>query len=293
MGVRPSAIWYELRTKTRKGRRYNAKYAEHLTRVRRTYNRTVGKRIASNSALKHYVHAYLFDDQSPENIAGRIALVDTDQESTSGRAIREYIASPYGRRIEAHREKVFGKRRGKRKKQTHLEGKRMIAERPKRINDRKGVGHLEGDFILSGRSGAGMVLDCVDRNVRHTMLELILPVSTRTVENALVRMKKRYPEMQTITFDNDILFVHHKTLEKKLRIKIYFCDPHSPWQKGSVENRNKILRRHIPKGADIAEYSRRYIQKLETYMNRRIMKCLGYLTPAEALEKHRKRKKKP
>lgn len=293
MGVCPSAIWYELRTKTRKGRRYNAKYAEHLTRVRRTYNRIVGKRIASNPALKQYVHAYLFDDQSPENIAGRIAFVDTDQESTSGRAIREYIASPYGRHIEAHREKVFGRRRGKRKKQTRLEGKRMIAKRPKRINDRKGVGHLEGDFILSGRSGSGMALDCVDRNLRHTMLELILPVSTRAVENALLRMKKRYPEMQTITFDNDILFVHHKALEKKLRIKIYFCDPHSPWQKGSVENRNKILRRYIPKGADIAEYSRRYIQKLEAYMNRRIMKCLGYLTPAETLERHRKRKKKP
>lgn len=261
--------------------------------MRRTYNRTVGKRIASEPALKQYVSTYLFDDQSPENIAGRIAFVDTHLQSTSGRAIREYIVSPYGRHIEAHRGKVFGKRRGKRKKRVRLEGKRMIGKRPKHINERKGVGHLEGDFILSGRSGAGMMLDCVDRHLRHTLLERILPVSTRTVENALVRMKKRYPEMRTITFDNDILFIHHRALEKKLTIKIYFCDPHSPWQKGSVENRNKILRRHIPKGADISLYSRRYIQKLEAYMNRRIMKCLGYLTPAEVLEKYRKRKKKP
>jgi transposase, IS30 family len=105
-------------------------------------------------------------------------------------------------------------------------------------------------------------------------------------------MKKRFPEMKTVTFDNDILLLHHKELEKILDIKIYFCHAHSPWEKPLVENRNKILRQFIPKGSDISKYSKRYIHNLEKYMNRRIMKCLDFLMPFEVLDKSRQRKKR-
>lgn len=168
----------------------------------------------------------------------------------------------------------------------------MISKRPRKISNRWGLGHMEGDFIVSGKTGKGLVFGLVDRKVRKNLLERILPVSVRNVERALVRMKRRYPEMQTITFDNDILFLEHKRLEQKLGIKIYFCEPRSPWQKPSIEHLNKILRRYIPKSSDISKYSRRFIQKLEAKMNRRFMKCLGFLTPDEAYEKEQKQKQR-
>jgi transposase, IS30 family len=151
---------------------------------------------------------------------------------------------------------------------------------------------MEGDFIVSGRSGTGIVMGLRDRKIRKNLLEKILPVSILNVERALKRIKKRYPELQTITFDNDLLLLEHKRLEQKLHIKIYFCDVHAPWQKPSIENRNQVLRRYIPKSSDISKYSRQYIKKLEAKMNRKFMDCLNSLTPDEAYEKEKKQKQR-
>lgn len=98
--------------------------------------------------------------------------------------------------------------------------------------------------------------------------------------------------MQSITFDNDLLLLEHKRLEKKLSIKIYFCDVHAPWQKPSIENLNKILRQYIPKSSDISKYSRRFIKRLEAKMNRKFMDCLGSLTPDEAYKREVKQKQR-
>lgn len=150
---------------------------------------------------------------------------------------------------------------------------------------------MEGDFIVSGKSGKGMIFGLRDRKVRKNLLEKILPVSVRAVDRALGRMKKRYPEIQTATFDNDILFLEHKKLEKKYGITIYFCNPRSPWQKPGIENLNKILRRYIPKSSDISKYSRTFIKNLEAKMNRKFMDCLGSHTPDEAYERERRKQK--
>jgi len=152
---------------------------------------------------------------------------------------------------------------------------------------------MEGDFIVSGKSGKGLGLVLIDRNLRKALLEKILPVSVRNVERALVRMKKRFPEIKTITFDNDILFLEHKRLERILKIKIYFCHPRSPWEKPSVENFNKWLRRYIPKGSDISRYSRHVFRQLEAKANRRFMDVLGFHTPDEMYAKALKRKTRP
>ena len=212
--------------------------------------------------------------------------------AVSGSTIRRYIRSVYGRRIEWHRSQIFKKKHRKVAARARIEGKRMISKRPSKISKRWGLGHLEGDFIVSGKSGRGMVFALRDRKVRKNLLEKILPVSLRTVDHALGRMKKRYPEMQTITFDNDILFLEHKALEKKYGVKIYFCFPRSPWQKPSVENLNKILRRYIPKSSDISRYSRVFIKNIEAKMNRRFMDCLGSRTPDEAYEREKKQKQR-
>jgi IS30 family transposase len=246
--------------------------------------------IALDPKLQKFIEAHLFDDQSPENISLRLKRIEKDIGYASASAIRRYIKSPYGRRIESHRAKVFKKRRRSRPSKPHIADKRLIDKRPSKINKRWGLGHMEGDFIVSGKSGQGIILGLRDRRVRKNLLERILPVSVRNVERALRRMKKRYPEMQTITLDNDILFLEHKRLEKVLGVKIYFCHVHAPWEKPSIENLNKDLRRYIPKSSDISKYSKRFVQKLEAKMNRRFMDVLGSLTPDEAYAAEKKQR---
>ncbi len=254
--------------------------------------RKIGKKIAFHDDLKRFVDAALLDDQAPEEIAKRLRRIERRLPYVSASAIRRYLKSVYGRRIEYHRSKVFKKKRRKVAVRKQILHKRMISKRPSKINKRWGLGHMEGDFIVSGKSGRGMVFALRDRKVRKNLLEKILPVSLRTVDQALGRMKQRYPEMQTITFDNDILFLEHQTLEKKYGIKIYFCFPHSPWQKPSIEQLNKVLRRYIPKSSDISKYSRRFIANLEKKMNRKFMDVLRSLTPDEAYEKEKKQKQR-
>ena len=292
VGITQGAISYELSQKTRRERLYDAKYADHKTYVRKHSKRVRGNTIAEHPDLQKTIHEYLLDDQSPEHISKRIEKYHKNLPRISGVSIRKYIKSPYGRKIEAHRAKIHHKRRGKRKPKQEILDKRMIDKRPKYIKDRKRIGDAEGDFIVSGHDGEGYLFVCADRKSRAPFLEKIFPVSIKCVENAIKRIKKRFSELKTLTFDNDLLFIHHKRLEKKFNIKIYFCHKHSPWEKGLVENRNKIIRRYIPKGSDISRYSRKYIQKMEEKLQRQIMECLNYKTPKEILEIHRKRKKK-
>lgn len=289
LGRPKSGIWYEYQKK-KKGGIYDLKFAKHVSYVRLRRNRIIGKKIAGHKELRKFVEDNLLDDQSPEEISKRIKRVEKHLPYVSATTTRRYIKSPYGRRIETHRKKIFQKRRRNKSCRQRIKDKRMIDKRPKKINNRWGLGHTEGDFIVSGKSGKGIILGLRDRKIRKNFLEKIFPVSIKAVEQALIRIKKRFPELQTITFDNDLLFLEHKRLEKVLDIKIYFCFPHSPWQKPSIENLNKILRRYIPKSSDISKYPRGFIKKLEEKMNRRFMDCLGSLTPNEAYLKEKNKK---
>ena len=118
-----------------------------------------------------------------------------------------------------------------------------------------------------------------DRKLRVSYIEKILPVSIPAVHAAFRRLKQRFPEMRTITTDNDILLQKHKELEKLLGVKIYFCHPYRLWEKGTIENTNGAIRKYIPKGNDIAHYSPQAIRAIEKNLNDRYMKCLGYHTP--------------
>lgn len=286
------AISQELSKNTRKGRLYDATYAQHKSQVNRKYKHARSNTIAQHKKLQETVDDYLMDDQSPEHTSKRIELYHQNLPYVSGVTIRAYVKSVHGRRIEAHRNKVYKKRRKRRMVSLKITDKRMIDKRPKYIKDRKRIGDGEGDFIVSGKGGSGYLFVCADRKSRAPFLGLVLPVSIRAVENALDRIQKRFPELKTLTFDNDLLFIHHKRMEEKFNIKIYFCHKYSPWEKGFVENRNKLIRRYIPKGSDLSQYTRAFIQKLEEKLQRQIMKCLKYRTPKEILEKHRERKKK-
>lgn len=269
---------------------YDATKAQLKSYVRKRYSKYQGKKIVRHPKLRAFIEDRLMDDQSPCAIAGRLRKQEKDLPYVSKESIYRYIRSPYGRNIEIHRQMKRPRRRASRTKQQQLDGRTFIHERPQHINKRMRGGHAEADFIVSGKYGHGILLVVVDRKMRVSFLEQILVVSIRKVHQAFLRIQKRYPEMKSFTTDNDILFRHHKELEKLLGIKIYFCNPYHSWEKGAVENVNKYIRKDIPKGSDISRYSKRFITSLEAKLNRRAMECLDYATPQEMLEAFRKRK---
>lgn len=248
-------------------------------------------KIVSDQQLKKFVDRHLYDDQSPEAIAGRIECHEKNLTYVSKDSIYRYIKSVYGRRIEFYRKKR--KRPGPRRRSKHgkLTDRTFIDKRPKYIANRVRAGDIEADFIESGKGGKGILLVVVDRKTRATFLEQILILRIARVHKKFHRIKQRFPEMKTITTDNDILLQKHKELEKLLSVKIYFCHPYHSWEKGEVENTNGRIRKYIPKGSNISSYSRSFIKNLEDRLNRKIMACLNYRTPWEALKEVRRRKK--
>lgn len=231
----------------------------------------------------------LSDGQSPQAIAGRLKYQEKWLPSVSKDTVYRYLKSPYGKLIGIRWKKKI--RPKKSRKTSQLKDRVFIDKRPKIIERRERVGDVEADFIVSGRSGKGVILTAVDRRMRVTFMELIVDVSIDTVHNGFARIKARFPEMKTLTLDNDILFRMHKTLEKLLDVKIYFCHPYHSWEKGGVENANMEIRKFIPKSSDISQYDKQFIQSIEDHLNERFMKCLMYATPEERLHAYRRNKK--
>lgn len=293
LGRSISTISDEIR-RNRVRNKYDPKKADHKAYARRKYAKYQGMKIAENSELQKYVNDRLYDDQSPEAIAGRIRKYAKQLPQVSKNSIRRYIKSIHGRRVEYHRTQQRQKRKWSRKrpKVTQLQDRVLIDKRPKYIQERRYVGHAEADFLLSGKTGTGIILSLVCRKIRVSFLEQILEITIANVHKAFRRIKKRFPELKSISTDNDILLEKHKELEKELDVKIYFCHPYHSWEKGSIENANKYVRKDIPKSSDISRYSKHFIQRLEDKLNRRYMKILKYKTPQEMLNDHRKRKKR-
>jgi IS30 family transposase len=207
--------------------------------------------------------------------------------------IETYIRSVYGRKLEYELAllKASQKRKNKRKRPgTGPPGdeKTYIDDRPEAITNRERVGDLEVDFIVSGKTGTGYALTAADRKLRVGFIRKILPVTVAGALRALLDIKRVFPELVSITTDNDILFRYHKQLELALGVPFYFCHPYSSWEKGSVENYNGQSRKYIRKGSDISQYSDDYIAFVEAKLNGRYMKVLGYRTPREALEEYRR-----
>lgn len=273
-------------------RTYDPSKAHHKAYVRRHTSKYQAMKIVEHAELRDFIEASLYDGQSPGNIAGRIRKREQHLLPIGKDAIYGFIASVYGRNIESFRNKRKHRRRGRGRKITKLEDRVFINKRPKHINDRKRLGDAEADFIVSGKGGRGILLTLADRKIRASFIEQILAVSIANVEKAFLRINQRFPELQTITTDNDILLRHHKRLEQMLTVKIYFCNPYHSWEKGTIENTNKHIRKAIPKGSDISKYSKHFIQKIEEKLNRRFMEVTNHETPSEALARFRKQKKR-
>ena len=271
---------------------YNPQKAHHKAYVRRHESKYQAMKIVEHKSLKEFVESSLYDGQFPGNIAGRIRKKEKHLPHIGKDSIYRFIRSVYGRKIENFRNKKKWRRRGRSKKVIQIENRVFIDKRPKYINDRQRLGDAEADFIVSGKTGTGILLTLADRKIRVSFIEQILDVSIKNVEKAFLKIKKRFPELKTITTDNDILLRHHKRLEKILDIKIYFCNPYHSWEKGTIENTNKHVRKDIPKGSDISRYSKRFVRSVEDRLNRRFMEVTNHETPAEALERFRQQKKR-
>lgn len=290
LGRDGSAIWYEI-IKNRTAGKYHPKKAQHKAYVRRKYAKYQGMKIIGHTELKKFVNSQLLAGQSPEDVAGRLKKKrEKKLPFVSKDSIYRYLKSVYGRRIEA---KLLKKKQRKRKRarSISLDGRIFIDKRPNIINARMRIGDAEADFIVSGKSGKGILVVVVDRKSRASFLEPIWQANINNVHRALRLIRKRFPEWRTMTTDNDLLFQKHKSLEKELNVKIFFCHPYHSWEKGTVENTNGEIRKDLPKGSDISQYSGKFFKNLEEKLNSRFMKCLSYQTPAEVLKNCRKQKR--
>lgn len=286
-----STVFDEMERNSIRGR-YDPRKAAHKAYVRRKYAKYQGMKIVERDELRTFVERGLKEGRSPESIAKRVTRRETHLPTISGDSIERFLKSVYGRKIESERKALKQKRRWRRRraKSARLGERKFIDRRPRIANHRGRVGDVEGDFIESGRSGEGRLLVVVDRKLRVAFVEKVWPVSVANITRAFQRIRTRYPEMRTLTTDNDILLDHHAQLEKLLRIRIFFCHPYHSWEKGTVENANGEIRKYIPKGSDISKRSRYFIRSVEAKLNNRYMDCLNSRTPAEALMLHRKRK---
>lgn len=268
---------------------YNPTKADHKALVRRKAAKFQGMTIVANRALQDFIEQELLKQQSPGAIAGRLATGLDDLPFASRDTIERFIRSVHGRRLE-YQLKILKQKRKSRKKRPateQLQHRTSIDDRPSVITNRERVGDVEADFIVSGKTGTGYLLTVVDRKIRVGFIRKIVPVTIASMEQAFLDVKKHFPELLSVTTDNDLLFRHHKRLEALLGVSIYFCDPYASWQKGSIENLNKHIRKYVKKGSDISQYNDKYIQFVEHRLNTRFMSVISYRTPAECLAAHR------
>jgi len=155
-----------------------------------------------------------------------------------------------------------------------------ISERPPSVEDRAIPGHWEGDLIEG--SNKTFIATLVERHSRYVVLVKVSDKRTVTVVNALIRQAKTLPKelYKSLTWDRGSELTDHKTFTVATNIKVYFCDPQSPWQRGSNENTNRLLRQYFPKGTDISIHSQAKLNAVARQLNERPRKTLNYETPA-------------
>ena len=252
-------------------------------------------RLAFNGRLRCMVTGKLALDWSPEQISGWLKRTYPENESLQVSHETIYRC-------------LFIQTRGVLKKelQKHLRTKRVfrqsrhrniqglprgqiidgapIANRPPEIEDRAIPGHWEGDLI-AGR-GNTHIATLVERCSRFTMLVKVNGKDTKTVVAALGKQVRKLPRQlrQSLTWDRSMELADHKTFTLATDAQVYFCDPQSPWQRGTNENTNRLLRQYFPKGTDLSAHSQAALNKVAQRLNQRPRKTLGYETPADRLQ---------
>ncbi len=263
-------------------------------RMKRLASRPKTAKLAKNARLRELVQAKLMEKLSPEQISRELrqqfpddAEMQVSHETiyqsiyVQGRgALRRELAVCLrtGRALRRPRRKSE-ERRGR------IPNMVNISERPAEVEDRAVPGHWEGDLII-GKQGRSAIGTLVERKTRYLIL-LHLPngQSAEEVEKAMVDATKRLPETlwKTLTWDQGFEMRNHAKISVATNLDIYFCDPAKPWQRGSNENTNGLLRQYFPKGTDLAVHGPEHLEFVAAEMNRRPRKTLGWLKPREAL----------
>jgi len=283
---------------TGRGGRYVLPYVARIAQVKTEARacRPKPTKLSRHPVLAKTVQAWVGGDcrMSPEQVCHRLVEVFADDESM--RVSHETIYSELyvqGRgSLRADLHKALRSGRAKRvprraAKRPRVPGELLIANRPKDIDDRTVPGHWEGDLII-GKDSCSAIGTLVERFTRFVIL-LHLPDrhDAESVANEIAEQIAHLPEhlARSLTWDQGIeLVASHERVKTETGLTVWFCDPHSPWQRGSNENTNGLLRQYFPKGTDLSIHSREDLDRVADGLNARPRKTLGWRTPAEALD---------
>jgi len=272
--------------------RYRALRA-HRRAIACTARPKAGK-LAGRSRLRSEVEAGLRQRWSPQQISARLRTdFPADPEmrishetiyqslymQARGELRRELTG--YLRTKRAHRRP----RRDTPKQRGHIKDMVLISQRPPDVEDRAVPGHWEGDLII-GKNGRSCIATLVERQTRYVMLARL--GSDRTSEHVTAALKERIQRLPahlalSLTWDQGKELSAHKAFSIQTGIEIYFCDPHSPWQRGSNENTNGLLRQYLPKSTDLAVHSQLELDHIAAQLNGRPRQTLGWMKPAEKM----------
>ena len=247
-----------------------------------------GSKIERSTRLGEHVRDRLAMGWSPEQIAGRMELEGVEH-AISVESIYRHIFSPAGRRDSLpkylpQRKSRRGRRARNGKREPSIPNRIPIGQRPESVEDRAEFGHWEGDLVHFSRQ-RDILLTLHERSTRLTLVRRLQSKDASDTADAIIAELHGLPgkACKTITHDNGGEFARHTKVENALGMPAYFCDPHSPWQRGGVENSNGRVRVELPRKTDLSAYSDADIDDIVWIMNSTPRKCLGFQTPIEAL----------
>ncbi|WP_407696650.1 IS30 family transposase [Streptantibioticus cattleyicolor] len=296
LGRSPSTVSREIRRNRHPG---NGQYRPHAAQARADARRPRPKpgKISQNPELRRFIQDRLHLRWSPEQIcqALRAQFPQRPEMHVVHETVYQalYVQGRGELRRELARALRTGRARRKPRRQAQQRQPRfstpmvMISERPAEAEDRAVPGHWEGDLII-GKDGASAIGTLVERATRYVML-LHLPDgrSAEHVRDALTDTVQTLPAhlVRSLTWDQGAEMAAHGAFTIATDIPVYFCDPASPWQRGSNENTNGLLRQYFPKGTDLSVHTREHLDAVAAELNGRPRKTLGWETPAERLHK--------
>ncbi len=284
LGVHPSTISRELARNT--GRRgYRPKQAQQKTLLRRFY---AVKAVKMTSETIDYIESKLHQQHSPEQIAERMKLdPDWHGPSVSHERIYQHVWQDKAQHGMLYQHLRIGgtkqrrKRRNSRDRRGTIKNRVGIEKRPNIVEKNIRIGDWEGDTIV-GKNHQGALVTLVDRKSKLTLIAKVNRYTAEAVKQTIVRLLEFVPRRNyTLTVDNGKEFAHHESVAEALKIKVYFADPYSAWQRGLNENTNGLIRQYVPKGSDVRTLNDQQIQHIRDRLNNRPRKTLGYLTPNE------------
>jgi transposase, IS30 family len=278
LGRSPNTVSYELKQNSVDGI-YDPLKAKQKSRVVRRSRRYQQHKIEQNIALREYVVAGLESGWNPDEISG--AMKQTNQPFYVGKTvIYDWLYSSYGQPYcqylpSAHYKPK--KQRAKAAERVMIPDRVPLQERPLGASNRTRYGHWEGDTVVSGKrtGGKAALAVCQERKTRLIGAMLIpdlRPVSFAHATTSLLTSKKAL----SLTLDNGIENKQHSSITDATGAKVFFCDPYSSWQKGGVENANKMLRRYLPKGCDLGTFDQAFVDAVVDRLNKKPRKILGY-----------------